>query len=81
MLNNGWKLLNVGKVFSMGSVNMSYPLIQKTERVKTRKALIDLGYDRTSFTSNLGDGKYEEVWSNGINEIVIKWKAVSENIP
>ena len=78
MLNNGWMLLNVGKVLSMESLNMQDPLIQRTERVKTRKALIDLGYDRTSFTSNLGDGKYEEIWSNGTDEIVIKWKAVSE---
>ena len=68
-------LLNVGTGLSMESLNMQDPLIQRTERVKTRKALIDLGYDRTSFTSNLGDGKYEEVWSNGTDEIVIKWKA------
>jgi len=43
-------------------------------KVQVREALLLAGFDRKGSSHDCGDGHYEEFWSNGVDEIVLRWK-------
>lgn len=41
-----------------------------------RSALMASGFTRSNATRDFGDGVYVETWTNGTDEILLKWKGI-----
>ena len=67
---------------TVGSFVIRNPALFKAtgERVTLRQTLIDSGFHREESTIETCEGVYNETWTNGTDEIEIRWKARATNL-
>lgn len=48
--------------------------VRKAMKQALRESLADQGFSRRSNTRDFGTGHYEETWSNGTDDVQLRWK-------